>query len=88
MNSKDIYLYSKAGCPFCSLLKMALDKAEINYTQVDLSDDPTRSDFYEKTGTNTVPQVVLADENHSVTNPSGEFLGGWMDLKDNLHVLE
>ena len=65
-----IVVYSKAGCPFCSLLKMELDKRDIPYDEIDLSDDSLRADFYARIGASTVPQVFI----------DGQHIGGSDDL--------
>ncbi len=82
-----IVVYTKGGCPFCSLLKLELAKSGFSYESVDLSDDATRQEFYSRAGVNTVPQVYKAGEDHSLTNLTGERLGGWSDLKDNMDLL-
>lgn len=81
-------VYSKSGCPFCSLLKMELDRRGYVYTAIDLSDDTTRQEFYENTGTKSVPQVFLTDGPVMVTRPSGTPLGGWSEVSTNWHVFE
>jgi len=83
-----IVVYSKLGCPFCSLLKMELVKRGYTYTEVDLTDDSLRQDFYQKTGTNTVPQVFIMDQDASLTDPVGKRLGGYSDLSKDWSVLE
>lgn len=83
-----IVVYTKEGCPFCSLLKLELTKQGIAYESVDLSDDSIRKDFYARAGVGTVPQVYKTDETHSFDNLTGERLGGWSDLKDNWELLQ
>lgn len=82
-----IVVYTKEGCPFCSLLKLELVKKGIAYESVDLSHDATRQEFYDRAGVNTVPQVYKAGEDHSLTNLTGERLGGWSDLKGKFELL-
>ena len=82
-----VVVYTKEGCPFCSLLKLELGKKGIAYESVDLSDDSIRQDFYARAGVNTVPQVYKAAEDHAFDNLTGERLGGWSDLKDNWELL-
>lgn len=82
-----VVVYTKEGCPFCSLLKLHLEQRSIPFESVDLSDDSIRQDFYGRAGVNTVPQVYKTDETHTFENLSGERLGGWSDLKDNWELL-
>ncbi len=83
-----IVVYSKAGCPFCSLLKMELGKRGLGYTEYDLSDDSIRAEFYANTGVSTVPQVFLTEEKTSLTQPSGHCIGGWTECSLDWQVLE
>ena len=83
-----IVVYSKEGCPFCSLLKLELRKRDLPFEEVDVSDDALRQQFYERTGTRTVPQLYLADAGHSITDPSGERVGGWSEVSKNWDVFE
>jgi glutaredoxin len=82
-----IVVYSKLGCPFCSLLKMELMKRSLTYTEVDLTDDALRQEFYGKTETNTVPQVFLMEDDASLTDPVGRRLGGYSDVSKDWSVL-
>ena len=82
-----IVVYSKGGCPFCSLLKMELTKRDKEFEEVDLSDDAARALFYERIGANTVPQLFLADDSHTVENPTGLRVGGWSEVSQNWSVL-
>jgi len=83
-----VVVYSKAGCPFCSLLKMEMKKRGIEFDEIDLSNDANRQAFYDRVGVNTVPQVFLSDENHSITNPSGQRLGGWTEVSTNWEAFD
>jgi glutaredoxin len=83
-----IVVYSKLGCPFCSLIKMELVKRGLTYTEVDLTDDRLRQEFYEKTGANTVPQVFLIEDDASLADPVGCRLGGYSDVSKDWSVLE
>lgn len=84
----NIVVYSKQGCPFCSLLKMELNKRGHIYTEFDLTDDSIRKTFYEKTGTSTVPQVFLTEEEPSMSNPSGNRLGGYSEVSKDWKALD
>lgn len=84
----EVVVYSKLGCPFCSLLKMELKKRGFTYREHDLSDDSLRAEFYTNTGTNTVPQVFLTNEETSLTQPTGRRIGGWTDVSSDWQALE
>lgn len=72
-----LVVYSKKGCPFCSLLKNQLTTRGISFESFDLSDNGVRDTFYLNTGTKSVPQVYLTDAAANLTYPSGKALGGW-----------
>jgi glutaredoxin len=82
-----LLVYSKKGCPFCSLLKAELATRRISYESFDLSDDDVRASFYENSGKKSVPQVYLTNIEATLTSPSGESLGGWSDLSKSLDSL-
>ena len=81
--SQRLVVYSKNGCPFCSLLKMELSKRSIRFEEIDLSDDQVRETFYKNTGVSTVPQVFLTDNYVTETEPSGIRLGGWNEVSSD-----
>jgi glutaredoxin len=83
-----LLVYTKRGCPFCSLLKAELATRRITYDLFDLSDDNVRASFYEASGKKSVPQVFLSNGEASLTSPSGESLGGWSDVSKLLDSLE
>lgn len=82
-----LVVYSKRGCPFCSLLKAELANRRIKYESFDLSDDSVRSLFYKSSGKQTMPQAYLTDGEASLTVPSGESLGGWDSVSKSLDSL-
>ena len=82
-----VVVYSKTGCPFCSLLKMELGKRNIAFTEFDLTDDSLRKEFYDKVGVSTVPQVFLTDGPVSLTEPSGRRIGGYSEVSQDWNVL-
>lgn len=84
---KTLVIYTKEHCPYCSLLKTELANRGIPFTAVDLSDDDVRSSFYSNTGTNTVPQVYITDQEFSETAPSGVSLGGYTEVSKLLSLL-
>ena len=66
----EIVMYSKDGCPFCEKAVQFLEKHSIAYDEVKLNDDQERKEFYEQTGTHSVPQIFY----------KGEHIGGYDDL--------
>lgn len=82
-----LLVYSKNGCPFCSLLKAELSTRRISYESFDLSDDNVRASFYENSGKKSVPQAYLTDAEANLTSPSGESLGGWTEVSKLLDSL-
>lgn len=82
-----IVVYSKDGCPFCSLLKNELRRLGHSFEEFDLSDDATRAEFYAATGVNTVPQLFLTREPAGLTTPSGTRIGGWSEVSGNWNLL-
>lgn len=83
----NVVVYTKDGCPFCSLLKNQLNRKDIPFTSFDLSDDALRAEFYANTGTSTVPQLFLTDDACSLTVPSGHRVGGWREVSANWSLL-
>ena len=83
-----LVVYSKKGCPFCSLLKRELTTRAIPFESHDLSDDSVRAVFYSNSGTKSVPQVYLTSEPTTLTSPSGKALGGWTDVAKILTSLK
>ncbi len=82
-----VVVYSKQGCPFCSLLKLELGKRRITYDEFDLSDDNVRKAFYAASGANTVPQVYVTDVECGVDSPSGTSLGGYESVSTSWNTL-
>jgi ribonucleoside-diphosphate reductase beta chain len=78
---REIVIYSKEGCPYCSILKASLTNRGVSFTEVDLSDVAIRRAFYAKTGTNSVPQLFVSTADGSDTNPSGDRIGGWQEAQ-------
>lgn len=87
-NTKHIVVYSKAGCPFCSLLKNGLRRRGKEYVEIDVSDDATRQGFYDAAGVNTVPQLFITDQPCTPTQPSGERVGGWSEVSKAWETLD
>lgn len=80
-------MFTKAGCPFCSLMKANLKKRDIPFEVVDLTDDELRAEFYEQTGNRTVPQLYLSRSGREFIFTEGVHLGGWQSVKPILNQL-
>jgi len=62
----DVFMFSKAGCPFCAKVKGILDDRGIAYEEIQLNQAQTIRAVRAVTGTDTVPQVFI----------NGEYIGG------------
>ena len=61
-------IYTKSKCNFCKIAKMILKNQQIEYQEINLDDDQTRNDFFEKLRSQqkndnlkTVPQIYIDD---------------------------
>jgi glutaredoxin 3 len=67
----DILIYTTAVCPYCVKAKMLFAKKNVEYTEIDASDDKVREDMIVKAGgKRTVPQIFI----------DGKHIGGCDDL--------
>ena len=66
-----ITLYSTPWCGYCHRLKGQLDREGIDYTEVDITEDPSAAATVEAAngGNQTVPTLVFFDGT-ALTNPS------------------
>ena len=66
-----ITLYSTPWCGYCHRLKGQLDREGIDYTEVDITEDPSAAARVEAAngGNQTVPTLVFFDGT-ALTNPS------------------
>lgn len=64
-------MYSTAWCGFCRRLKLQLDQAGVEYSEIDIERDPEGAAFVERSngGNRTVPTLRFADGS-TLTNPS------------------
>ena len=69
-----VTIYTTAYCPYCIRAKELLDRKQVNYQEIDVSDRALRSQMTALTGGTTVPQVVI----------NGKVMGGC----DELYALE
>jgi mycoredoxin len=67
----ELTIYSTTWCGYCRRLKMQLDEAGIDYTEIDIESDAEAAAFVESVnrGNQVVPTVVFADGT-AATNPS------------------
>ena len=67
-----VEIYTKNNCIWCDRAKLLLDTKEIEFKEIDLSDDQKREKFYNSIGENvkTVPQIYIDDLR----------IGGYQDL--------
>lgn len=69
--SKKVVIYTTPTCPYCIRAKELLRNKNIEYKEVDLSNNPSlRKQLIEKTGQKTVPQIFINDK----------FIGGYTEL--------
>ena len=62
----DVFMFTKAGCPFCAKVKGILEDEGIAYEEVQLNQVQTIRSVRAVTATDTVPQVFV----------NGEYIGG------------
>ena len=62
---KKITIYTTPYCPFCIRAKQLLKSKNIDFKEIDLSEEPEKFDEMSKksNGARTVPQI-FADDNH------------------------
>ena len=67
-----VEIYTKNNCIWCDRAKLLLDSKDIEFKEIDLSDDQKRDKFYNSIGENvkTVPQIYIDDLR----------IGGYQDL--------
>jgi len=67
-----VEIYTKNNCIWCDRAKLLLDSKDIEFKEIDLSDDQKREKFYNSIGENvkTVPQIYVDDLR----------IGGYQDL--------
>ena len=66
-----VTMYSTPWCGYCQRLKSQMTRAGIEYTEVNIEQDPEAALFVETVngGNQTVPTLVFADGS-ALTNPS------------------
>jgi mycoredoxin len=69
--NQNLVMYSTPWCGYCHRLKAQLERANIPFTVIDITDDPEATAFVERAngGNQTVPTVLLPNGT-TLTNPS------------------
>lgn len=66
----DVVVYTTEPCGYCARVKMLLKAREIEFREVNLSDDPlAMQELAQRTGMMTMPQVTI----------DGKLVGGYME---------
>lgn len=67
---REIVVYTRPGCPYCSMLRAGLRRAGLAYRDVDIWEDQDAAAFVRSVanGNETVPTVVVGDVR--MVNPS------------------
>ena len=69
---QDVIMYTTRICGYCSAAKRLLSQYDIDFKELDVSDDPqTRDWLIRATGQRTVPQIFIG----------GESIGGFRELR-------
>lgn len=71
MTTAALTMYSTTWCGYCKRLKSQLDRAGVEYVEIDIEKDPEAAFIVEQVngGNQTVPTLVFADGT-ALTNPS------------------
>lgn len=71
MTTQTFTMYSTQWCGYCKRLKSDLQRAGVEFTEVDIEHDAESAALVEKTnnGNQTVPTLIFSDGT-SMTNPS------------------
>ena len=69
-----IKLYTRENCIWCVRAKALLQENNLYYSEIDLTDDTKRDQFYKEVGHNvtTVPQIYF----------DGTRIGGYSELRE------
>lgn len=73
MSSSKVVIYSGNRCAYCNAAKRLLDSKKVDYTEINVDEDPARrEEMMKRTQRQTVPQIFI-DEQH---------VGGFDDLSE------
>ena len=68
-----ITMYTKTNCPYCDRAKSLLESRGVEYTTIDVSEDPAARQVLVDRGLRTVPQIY---------NKETHLPGGYQGLAD------
>ena len=83
--SQQFLIYTRQNCPYCTKAKELLTLEGYDFTEIDLSDDDTRHDFFEDNdfhGDQRTMPKVYAVENNDV----GTLIGGFTELQAYVNI--
>lgn len=73
MSTSKVVIYSGHRCAYCNAAKRLLDSKNVEYTEINVDEDPARRDeMISRTQRQTVPQIFI-NEQH---------VGGFDDLSE------
>ncbi|ENN93317.1 glutaredoxin 3 [Bartonella bovis] len=58
---KEITLYTRPGCPYCTKARTLFDKKRVKYTDIDASTSLRQQMVQRANGRNTFPQIFIGD---------------------------
>ncbi|AQX19350.1 MULTISPECIES: glutaredoxin 3 [Bartonella] len=58
---KEITLYTRPGCPYCTKARALFDKKGVKYTDIDASTSLRQQMVQRANGRNTFPQIFIGD---------------------------
>lgn len=65
-----VKVYTTSYCPFCDAAKAHLQRRNIPFEEIDVTDDAAKQALKQRTGWRTVPQIFIDDE----------LIGGYQEL--------
>lgn len=74
-----VVMYSTRFCPYCMRARSLLNKKEVVYEDIDVSDPALRDEMVEKSNRHSVPQIFIGDfhvggyDDMAAMNRSGEL---------------
>lgn len=76
MSNSAVTIYTGSRCAYCNAAKRLLDSKEVNYTEINVDDDPAlREEMMTRTKRQSVPQIFIGDLH----------VGGFDDLAELNH---